>query len=386
MKPGSWRAVLQSPGGELPFGLELNHKSDSSYAVYAINGEERLPLDDAVVNGDSIRISMDIFDAVITAHIADEKLNGQYTKYDPDTITQMPFQAEHGEDYRFNKNPKQAKSVYAISGKWTVTFSAEGEQYPAVGVFKQDGNEVTGTFLTTTGDYRYLAGSLSNDSLFLSCFDGNHAFLFKARVGNNGKQMDGDFWSGSSGYEQWSAVKDDKASLPDANSLTFLKEGYDKLSFSFPDPAGKIVSLDDPAYKGKVVIVQLLGTWCPNCMDETNFLAPWYKQNKGRGVEVIGLAYEKSPELAISGPKIDRMKKRLGVAYKVLLAGTNDKEEATKTLPMLNQVLAFPTTIFIDKKGNVHRIHTGFSGPGTGKYYQEFVEEFNAFVDQLIKE
>jgi hypothetical protein len=121
-------------------------------------------------------------------------------------------------------------------------------------------------------------------------------------------------------------------------------------------------------------------------MDETKFLAPWYQKNKDRGVEIIGLGYERSPDFAISAPKLQKMKKRFGVEYPILMAGIDDKDAARHTLPMLEKVMAFPSTIFIDKNGKVRRIHTGFSGPGTGKYYDEFVEEFNLFVDKLLSE
>ena len=135
--------------------------------------------------------------------------------------------------------------------------------------------------------------------------------------------------------------------------------------------------MKDGRFKGKVTVVQIMGSWCPNCMDETKFLAPWYLKNQSRGVEVVGLGFEKSTDLAISGPKLERLKKRFNVPYSLLLAGSNDKEKASAALPMLNRVVSFPTTIFIDKKGIVRQIHTGFSGPGTGIYYDNFVTELD---------
>jgi thiol-disulfide isomerase/thioredoxin len=381
---GHWRAVIQSPGGELPFGLEISPKTDSTYSVYALNGEERLQLDDATQVGDSVRISMDVFDAEILAKPAGHTLTGRYSRYLPGYTIRMPFTAQHGLEYRFTDN-SQAPAA-DISGKWAVTFRNGEKTYPAVGVFEQNGTQLNGTFLTSTGDYRYLAGNVSGDSVYLSSFDGNHVYLFKAAIAAAGRQLSGDFWAGTRSHETWTATRDENATLPDANTLTYLKEGYNTLSFTFPDPSGKKVSLDDPQFRNKVVIVQLLGTWCPNCMDETKFLAPWYRQNKDRGLEIIGLAYERQPELEVSGPKIERMKKRFNVEYPVLLAGTDNKEVASSSLPMLNAVLAFPTTIFIDRQGKVRRIHTGFSGPGTGKYYEEFVEEFTRFTDELLAE
>jgi hypothetical protein len=121
-------------------------------------------------------------------------------------------------------------------------------------------------------------------------------------------------------------------------------------------------------------------------MDETKFLSPWYDKNKARGVEIIGLAYEKKPELDYARSRVNNMRKKLNVNDDFVIAGTSDNEAAAQTLPMLNHVMSFPTTIFIDKKGNVRKIHTGFSGPGTGQYYEEFVTDFNLFVDKLLNE
>lgn len=383
VKTGIWRAVIQSPGGELPFGLDIARQNDSTFTVYAINGQERLLMDDAHLQGDSLRIPMRMFDAEIIAKAQDSVLAGYYRKQATGRTVQLDFAAAQGPTYRFA--PSRAGASVNMTGKWDVTFYGEKDSSRAVGVFGQDGNELTGTFLTPTGDYRYLAGSVEGDRFSLSCFDGTNLYLFKGSVDTATRQISGEFWSGDRGYRKWTAMRNDKAALPDANTFTMLKKGYDAVSFSFPDPSGKQISLNDAKYKGKVVIVQILGSWCPNCMDETNFLAPWYDKNKSRGVEIIGLAFEKSNDIAVSGPKIERMKQRFNMRYDVLLAGLNDST-ASRSLPMLEKIKGYPTTIFIDRKGEVRRIHTGFSGPGTGKYYDEFTEEFNLFTDKLLAE
>ncbi|WP_018619032.1 peroxiredoxin family protein [Spirosoma luteum] len=391
---GQYRAVLLTPGGELPFGLDIQPVSDTekTYTVFAINGSERLPMDTATVQGDSLHIPMGLFESELVAKIDGNTSNvatlrGVYRRNRVGLgIQTLPFEAEQGVAYRFTKNESTTTNV---SGKWATQFESKTgkvDSVNAVGVFEQTGNRVTGTFLTPTGDYRYLDGNVVGDSLFLSCFDGSHLFLFKARHDAATKTMTGGFWSGISGYESWVARFDPKAELPDPATLTYLKPGAKTLNVSFPEPNGNIVSLADPRFTGKVTIVQILGSWCPNCMDETRFLIPWYQKNKQRGVEVLGLAFERSTEMAVSGPKIERMKERFQIDYPIVLAGSNDKAEASKALPELNAVVAFPTTIFIDKKGKVRHIHTGFSGPGTGKYYDQYVEEFNRLVDKLLAE
>lgn len=157
------------------------------------------------------------------------------------------------------------------------------------------------------------------------------------------------------------------------------------LTITTANGTGKTVSLKDPKYAGKVVIVTILGSWCPNCLDETAFLAPWYAANRDRGVEVIGLAFERKNTPSFAKERLEVLKKRYDVGYDLLFAGLADKKYASSVLPALNEVLSFPTTIYIDKKGKVAKGHTGYSGPATGAYYAEFVKEFNKDIDHLLQ-
>jgi len=147
---------------------------------------------------------------------------------------------------------------------------------------------------------------------------------------------------------------------------------------------GKNVSLNNPEFKNKVVVLQLFGSWCPNCMDETAYLSKFYERYKNKGVEVVALAYERTKDFEKSKANIEQVKKRFNANYPFLITGFTNAE-ASKSLPMLNKVMAFPTTIIIDKKGEVRKIHTGFNGPGTGKHYLAFTQEFEALIDGLVR-
>ena len=379
LKTGLWRGIIEMQGQQLPFNFEVT-KEATNFQVYLKNGHERLLQDEVYVEGDSIRIVMLIFDIELRAKINENSLEGYYYKnYDRDF--KLPFSARFGDDFRFAKKEYTSANY---SGKYMLDFKSDTESYPSVGIFKQDSNYVTGTFLTPTGDYRYLEGNVVNDQLLLSTFDGNHAFLFTATL--KGDSIQGDFYSGNVSRETWKGVRDENAIMPDDESLTFLKPGYERLDFSFPDLNGNKISPAADQFKDKVLILQIFGTWCPNCMDETKFLAPWYKENKDRGVEILGLAYERKDDFAYASARVEKMKEKLGVDYSFVIAGTNDKAKASETLPALNRVLAFPTTIFIGKDGKVKRIHTGFTGPGTGIYYDQFKERFNQTVNELLNE
>ncbi len=380
---GMWRAELNLQNQQLPFNFDIMHTPDSGYQAYLINGEERLLLDEISVAGDSVFIPMNFFDTQIRAKIQGEKLEGYWTKNYAEDYT-IPFTARHGDAFRFAKTSQEEAGNF--DGKWAVYF-ADGppDSLVSIGIFNQKNEELSGTFLTTTGDYRYLDGNATGNQMWLSAFDGEHAYLFSATLQEDGT-LQGDFWSGQSYHTTWVAHRDESAELPDASQLTFIKKGYDQLDFTFPNLEGEPVSLQADKYQDKVVIVQIFGTWCPNCMDETKFLSNWYNKNQDQKVEIIGLAYERKDDFDYASQRVKKMIDKLDVQYDFLIAGVSDKEKAAETLPMLNQVLSFPTTIFIDKNGKVRRIHTGFSGPGTGVYYEEFVSDFNTLMDELLKE
>ena len=194
--------------------------------------------------------------------------------------------------------------------------------------------------------------------------------------------------SGNHSRETFRGKRNANYELPDADELTFLKEGYDKLEFTFPSVDGNMVSLSDERFKNKVVLVQIMGSYCPNCLDESKFYSSFYKDLDRKDFEIVALAFEnaKTEEKAING--IKRMRNRVGINYPILLAqiGTNSKTKANAKLPMLDHILSYPTTVYIDKQGEVRKIHTGFNGPATGDKYVEFKEEFNNFITTLLNE
>ncbi len=382
LKTGTWRGVILLQGQELPFTFDIE-KEGNSYKAYLKNVSEKILLDEISFRNDSVFMQLHVFDADLRASISGNTLSGTFYKnYAPEVS--LPFSATFGEDFRFVKN-EEAQASPDYTGKYQLEFTPDkGDPYTSVGVFEQKGNHLTGTFLTPMGDYRYLEGNVVDGKLKLSTFDGNHAFVFVASLA--GDSLKGDYYTGKSGHEVFSGIRNPDAKMPDPESLTFLKEGYDRIDFTFPDLDGKPVKPTDERFSNKVLILQIFGTWCPNCMDETKYLSQWYRDNHERGVEILGLAYERKPDFTYASERVIKMKKKLNVPYEFVIAGINDKEEAAKTLPMLNRVLAFPTTIIIGKDGKVKHIYTGFEGPGTGIYHEHFKERFNQLINELLNE
>ncbi|HLT53817.1 MAG TPA: TlpA disulfide reductase family protein [Flavobacteriaceae bacterium] len=380
LKPGTYQALLKvNDSLDMPFVFEVLSKE----RLQIFNADEVIEVDEIIYRKDSVFIKPPVFESYIAAKMTETGLEGNYIKDDLNRT--VPFKAVFGKLNRFEVNKQPEVN---ISGNWETMFSpdSESDNYIAKGVFEQVENKVTGTFRTKTGDYRYLEGVVDGNQLKLSTFDGAHAYLFMTTLTDS--SMQGMFYSGNHYKEPFVAKRNDDFELPDANNLTFLKEGFDKLAFSFPDESGKMVSLEDERFKNKVVLVQIMGTWCPNCLDESKYFTEFYKNNKDKDFEIIGLAFEytKTEEKAFAN--IKRLKDRLNIEYPILLAqyGSSSKVSAQEKLPMLNQVLSYPTTIFIDKNGAVRKIHTGFNGPATGEKYTEFTSEFEEFVNGLLKE
>ncbi len=380
-KSGPWKATLEvQDNKKLPFLIEV--MDDQTLRIF--NAEETIDVDEVIINKDSILIKLPVFEGYIAGRFIDSMtISGSFIKKSLDRV--VPFAAKYGEQDRFEI---VSKSNYDITGNWETVFSKDNEEdrYIAKGTFKQNGNIVTGTFRTTTGDYRYLEGVLNKDQLQLSTFDGAHAFLFTAQVTDS--TLNGHFYSGNHWKEPFVAKRNENFKLPSEDSLTFLKEGYDTLEFNFPDVEGNQISLKDDRFKDKVVIVQIMGTWCPNCMDETKYYVEYQNKHKNNGAEFVALAFEYAKTEEKAFKSIKRLQQKLKVTYPILLAqyGTSDKQKAQEKLPMLNHVLSYPTTIFIDKKGQVRKIHTGFNGPATGQKYVNFKKDFEDFVNQLLKE
>ncbi len=392
---GEWRAVLTSPGGELPFTLQVTQDpQDDSLRAVAVTGKEGVPFSGATVEGANVVLHFDWYDSEITARLKNrgKSLEGEWRKTVPGGDSRLPFRAELEDRRRFlpiteaGEAPGAAAAVESVSGIWQVEFTDEDGSEPAQGEFQQEGERVLGTFLTPTGDYRFLEGSYEDGVLRLSTFDGAHAFLFEARAQEDGS-LTGDFWSRDSYHATWTGRRQEaETSLPDAWSQVGLTNQDGRFAFSFPDLEGQVVSSTDPLFRGRVVLINIFGSWCPNCNDEAPLLADWYRQYRDKGLEIVGLAYEFSGDPERDGVMVRRFQERYRIEYPLLLAGTSDKAEAAETLPDLTAVLSFPTTLFIGRDGKVRRIHSGFSGPGTGRHYGELVAELTTTLRELLAE
>ena len=382
---GEWLLEFQiSENNIAPVNFTLS-KNDTLYEVEFTNGDEKILAKEVTIDKNMITIYDPVFNTWFEGEIINPTtIKGMWYKNGKDY--EIPFNATHGESLRFKKPSNLTKNNVNISGKWEVDFSKNNpdDHYKAIGQFQQVDDYVSGTFMTETGDYRFLEGNMYNQNLYLSCYDGSHLFLFKGTLVD--EVLTGTFWSGTHWKEPWTAMKNDTFELANPDSLTYLKEGFSELAFTFPNTNGDEVSLTDEKYNGKVVIVNIMGPWCPNCKDETAYLSELYNNNHEKGLEVIALSYDKSEEFEVAKENVLKIKTFFDAKYDFLIAGKANKISAAKSLPMLNHVMSYPTTIFIGRNGDIQRIRTGFYGPGTGAYYTKYTEETNGLIAKMLAE
>lgn len=382
VQQGKWNAkLLREDGHHIPFELDVKTQKGKT-DFYVVNGTERLKTESTPLGKDSLLIRMPVFESSFRVKlVGKDSLHGVWVKGGTEKDVVVPFVASAGKGrFPIAKGAKLANA----QGRWKIDFTrANGSKRAALGEFTQKGQVLRGSVLTPSGDYRYLDGIVNGDSLAFSTFDGIHALLFTAKLQNG--QLNGNFYSGASSTESWTAVQDANAKLE--APITQVKEDSDgRLNFSFKDLDGQTVSFPSDRYKDKVVIIQLMGSWCPNCMDEMAFLSEYYHKNKARGVEVIALAYELTTDAERSRKSLSRFQEQFKVEYPMLNTGVavGDPKRTEKTLPQITDVKVFPTSIIIDKNGVINEINTAFSGPATGEHFLHYKAEFERKINSLL--
>ena len=378
---GSWISELQlNDSTVLPFNLII--KKGGVFVIK--NGEEEIHLERIKIKDDSVRVSFPYFNSELIFKVLNKKaIKGYWVNYNKGDNYKIPFSSKKGNDSRFSFIHRANPSIN-VSGKWRVVFEPDKPtSYPAVGLFDQKDtkNSVSATFLTETGDYRFLEGNCTKDSLFLSCFDGSHAFLFHARLQND--SLIGRFYSGNHWESQWTGKKDPDYQLTSPDELTYVV-AKDALHFNLKTLDGDDFIFPSKEYKNKVVIIQIMGSWCPNCLDEVQYYKELYSKYHDQGLEIISVCYETGNNFDDYVANINRLKNKLDLEFTFLVGGAANKGLASEHFSMLNEVISFPTSIFIGKDAKVKRVHTGFNGPGTGDYYREYIKKTASLLESLL--
>ncbi len=401
LPPGVWRGVLlldRKPviaygddrdveknfdvDSELPFNFEIVYEGSEMYAIL-YNADERIKTENIIfgrdisTGKDTVIINFSVYDTSIEAIYEDGVMEGDWIVHYKENY-RIPFKATHGNSKRFDFTNRQD---YAnIDGSWKVTFGIDTDKpFLAQGIFTQNMDTIKGTFLTETGDYRYLEGKIFKNKMYLSAFDGAHAFLFTGKVLENG-DITGTFKSGSQYTVDWQAERSDDFSLSDPFNLTKSTGG--KVDFSFENTEGQIISLSDEKFKNKGKIISVMGTWCPNCMDEALFLKEYFEENPKQNIELISIGFERYSEKEKNILALRRFKQKMNFSHEVLLGGSYSKKAASEALPFLDTIISYPTMVFLNKDNDIVDIYTGFNGPATPNF-EKFKKQFEEVLLKL---
>lgn len=365
----------------LPFQFDLEHEQ-GHWRLYVHNQDETIVVDSVLVKGDSIKVRMPLFDSEFRGTIRDSAcFHGWWYNFYKGPDYAIPFTAKLGRQPRFHG--PAAPSAVALAGDWEVHFLDGENSEPAIGIFSVNGSHVKGSFATETGDLRFLEGITTQDSLFLSTFNGFQAYLFRAAIRND--SIVGEFRSGHRWKQAWYAVRNPSFTLANDETLTQLDPRH-PVAFTLPDMDGTMRSLADARYKGKAVVVEIMGTWCPNCMDQSRMLDELYGKYHNEGLEAVAVAFERYPDRARALSAMRHFRSKLGIEYDLLYGGMAQSDSVVRKLPFISKLKSYPTTLLIGRDGTVRHIYTGIYGPGTGARYIHFKERMENALVELLRE
>ncbi len=380
---GSWQGKLQlTQTINLPFKMELT-KGGESPQIQIQNASEKIDLIFTSKQNDTLVYDFPQFDSRLNIVFTSNKsFSGYWWNKNKKGMYTIPLTGHYCSNDLFECEKYIPLENTFLPKKWKTSFAYNTvDNWPAIGLFDKSGEDVIGTFLTETGDYRFLDGNMYGNQMFLSCFDGSHAFLFKAEMRND--TLTGVFYSGSHYSCEWQAVPDEEYELPHPDELTYVVND-NPLQFSFNQIDGKEFSYPHEAYADKVTIIQIMGSWCPNCMDETKYYQDLYSKYHDKGLEIILIGYEAGACIADYTQKLNRFKERNEIPFTMLVGGPASKNKAAEDFSMLNHIISFPTSIFVRRDGSIEKVHTGFNGPSTGQYYTEYMIETEKLILEML--
>ena len=358
---------------KLPF---IFYRGETSITI--LNGGEEIILRQNIRReDDTLEYLFPVYNSVLNMLCSDEHCAGYFWYKDKGDTFRIDFTADVSDAPRFEQTKDACCS---LKDEWEVIFRYDSDRpRHALGEFTENDSGYTGSIITPTGDYRYLQGVMNGRQLQMATFDGKFAYYFAAELVD--KKLQGHYFAGLSEAIPWRAQRNDTFSLPDATGLTHLAEGYSRFDFALTDQNGDTLR---PAI-GKVHLIQILGSWCPNCSDEAKVLESFYQTYGDDGLTVTGIAFEMRDDSASGWKAISKMKEDLGLSYPIVYAGKADPKNTSEMLPMLNRVMAYPTLIVLNRRGEVHSIKTGFKGPGTS-FFEQYVEDMEMLINELLYE
>lgn len=369
-----WDATVVVNDLSIPFRFQIAQRGTSVSGSF-FNGDEKVTSRSGQFKDGKLLLPYPAYGATLSATLKNGQLEGQYIRA---TRPPFPFQAR-----RFSPPPAQQKDVPNIAGLWNVQLTKSTREAAWHLIVHQSGAEVAAAILRLDGDTGTLTGRYRDGKFVLGHFDGARPALVVLTPRSGGLEVV------DAGNEPLMAFRSDEArakGLPepaDPTRFTSVRDPGEPFTFRFPDLQGHIVSNTDARFDGKVVIVDIGGSWCPNCHDEAPFLNELYRKYRSQGLEIVLLSFEEGDQLT-SLTRLRAFIRQFGIVYTVLVPG--QPAQLSEKLPQTVNLFAFPTAFFLGRDGTVRAVQTGFAGKGTGDFHADRQREAIARIERLLAE
>ena len=379
-----WNGTVELADGKihLPFRMFLDLRSRQPNGYFLV-GDEKAPIPELTRQNDSVTFTFSEYGAEIRATWTGRAMIGTYIRHRPEGLTSLNFSATP------ELSPTGRPSVKVTnvpSGKYRVRFEDPNSRESAtVATLWMNGNLLYGTFIAPDGDYGLLAGDASGGKLQLNRFTGWQAIAITL-------DQSAGAWSGNFYFlnDKPRPFKLEPAPGLDvetpADLQTSMKDPEAGFKFDGISVSGETVRSTDTRFQGVPLIVDIMGTWCHNCVDEAPLLEELQRRYEKIGLKVVGISFEIANDAEVGKKNLKLYKDRLGLSYTLLFCGSIDDNNVNQRLhSQLNHFFAYPTALFIDRKGKVQTMHTGFKGPGTGEEFQAQIREFRELAEKLVR-
>jgi thiol-disulfide isomerase/thioredoxin len=370
---GDWDAsIVDLAKADVPFRFVIGGTPDAPTGTF-VNGDERMPSTGGSFKDGQLTIDFDQYGSKILARLNGDRLEGEYNRGTRGPA--YPFTARRATPPARDANPPQ------IAGEWKIPTPKEKYEQAWTFIVRQNGADVSAAIQRVDGDTGTLTGSFRDGRLVLGHFSGARPERLEVSV-----NPDGTLALFDDGTEHRTAIRANDprvaaVAAKDPTQLTRVKDAKAPLTVAFPDLQGRRVSLSDPRFTGKVVLLSITGSWCPNCHDEAPFLTELYRRYHDQGLEIVMLAFEEAGQLA-NPERLKAFVKQYSITYPVLVAG--EPADLQAKLPQFEDLVAFPTSIYIGRDGRVKATHAGFSSRATGALYTKTTEETRELVERLL--
>jgi thiol-disulfide isomerase/thioredoxin len=378
---GRWDATLIVNGAEIPFRLDISGDGATLKGTL-YNGDDKEFTTRASFENGKLVLNQEHYLTKIIATLKDGELQGKIQMQNDKGPEGSVFHAK-----RYVAAPA-ATNAPSIAGNWIVPFDSNKGEKAWRFIAKQSGADVTAAILRVDGDTGALTGTYHDGKFLLSHFDGQRPYLLEVTPAKDGSlalvQRGGGPRQGNlTAYREEVAQAKNLPAPSDYTTHTTMKDPNEVFAYSFPDVNGKILSNNDPKFKGKVVLAIVTGTWCPNCHDEAQYLVQLYKKYRAQGLEIVALDFEE-PEQQDELARVHAFIKQYGVEYTYLIAGA--PAEMWEKVPQAVNLNTWPATLFVGRDGRVKHIHAGFAAPASGEFNAQLKQEFTSTIERLLAE